>query len=89
MPENAITRIRISSFQMDTQLCNLSSHVALFLVLHIVIFVALIHPIQWTIANPVGADQPAKCQKKTAGGNTGRSLVLVHLPDGVLYILPV
>ena len=25
----------------------------------------LIHPIQWTIANPVGADRPAKRQKKS------------------------
>ena len=32
---------------------------------YIVYFIALIHPIQWTIANPVSADQPAKCQKKT------------------------
>ena len=29
-------------------------------------FIALIHPIQWTIANPVGADRPAKRQKKTS-----------------------
>ena len=28
-------------------------------------FIALIHPIQWTIANPVGADRPAKRQKKS------------------------
>ena len=34
-------------------------------------FIALIHPIQWTIANPVGADQPAKCQKKTSCVSTG------------------
>ena len=27
-------------------------------------FIALIHPIQWTIAYPVGADRPAKHQKK-------------------------
>ena len=30
-----------------------------------VIFIALIHPIQWTIAYPVGADRPAKRQKKS------------------------
>ena len=30
------------------------------------IFIALIHPIQWTIANPVGADRPAKRQKKSS-----------------------
>ena len=29
-------------------------------------FIALIHPIQWTIANPVGADRPAKRQKKSS-----------------------
>ena len=29
-------------------------------------FIALIHPIQWTIAYPVGADRPAKRQKKTS-----------------------
>ena len=34
-------------------------------------FIALIHPIQWTIANPVGADRPAKRQKKTSCVNTG------------------
>ena len=26
----------------------------------------LIHPIQWTIANPVGAERPAKRQKKSS-----------------------
>ena len=30
------------------------------------IFIALIHPIQWTIALPVGATGPAKRQKKTS-----------------------
>ena len=34
-------------------------------------FIALIHPIQWTIAYPVGADQPAKRQKKTSCVSTG------------------
>ena len=29
-------------------------------------FIALIHPIQWTIALLVGATGPAKCQKKTS-----------------------
>ena len=29
-------------------------------------FIALIHPIQWTFANPVGADRPAKRQKKSS-----------------------
>ena len=35
------------------------------------IFIALIHPIQWTIAKPVGADRPAKRQKKTSCVSTG------------------
>ena len=26
-------------------------------------FIALIHPVQWTIANPVGVDRPTKRQK--------------------------
>ena len=34
-------------------------------------FIALIHPIQWTIANPVGTDRPAKHQKKTSCVSTG------------------
>ena len=34
-------------------------------------FIALIHPIQWTIAYPVGADRPAKRQKKTSCVSTG------------------
>ena len=37
-------------------------------------FIALIHPIQWTIAYPVGADRPAKRQKKTSCVTTGRSV---------------
>ena len=28
-------------------------------------FIALIHPIEWTIVNPVGADRPAKRLKKS------------------------
>ena len=35
-------------------------------------FIALIHPIQWTIANSVGADRPAKRQKKTSCVSTGQ-----------------
>ena len=34
-------------------------------------FIALIHPIQWTIAIPVGVDWPAKHQKKTSCVSTG------------------
>ena len=36
-------------------------------------FIALIHPIQWTIAYPVGADLPAKRQKKTSCVSTGQA----------------
>ena len=36
-----------------------------------ILFIALIHPIQWTIANPVGTDRPAKRQKKTSCVSTG------------------
>ena len=36
-------------------------------------FIALIHPIQWTIAFPVGADRPAKRQKKTSCVSTGQA----------------
>ena len=36
-------------------------------------FIALIHPIQWTIANPVGTDRPAKRQKKTSCVSTGQT----------------
>ena len=31
-----------------------------------IVFIAFIHPIQWTIALPVGATGPAKRQKKTS-----------------------
>ena len=47
-------------------------------------FIALIHPIQWTIANRVGADRPAKRQKKTSCVSTGHpvpvlcTLQMVH-----------
>ena len=36
-------------------------------------FIALIHPIQWTIAYLVGADRPAKRQKKTSCVSTGQT----------------
>ena len=36
-------------------------------------FIALIHPIQWTIANPGGADRPAKRQKKMSCVSTGQA----------------
>ena len=36
-------------------------------------FIALIHPIQWTIAYPVGADRPAKRQKKTSCVSIGQA----------------
>ena len=37
------------------------------------IFIALIHPIQWTITYPVGADRPAKRQKKTSCISNGQA----------------
>ena len=36
-------------------------------------FIALIHPIQWTIAYPVDADRPAKRQKKMSCVSTGQA----------------
>ena len=36
-------------------------------------FIALIHPIQLTIAYPVGADRPAKRQKKTSCVSTSQA----------------
>ena len=38
-----------------------------------ILFIALIHPIQWTIANPVGSDRPAKHQKKMSCVSTGQA----------------
>ena len=53
-------------------------------------FIALIHPIQWTIAYPVGADRPAKLQKKTSCVATSWPVrSTVHSPDGASYFLPV
>ena len=43
----------------------------LLILSHNYVFIVLIHPIQWTIVNPVGADQPAKRQKKTSCVSTG------------------
>ena len=55
-----------------------------------IIFIELILPIQWTIANPVGVDRPAKCQKKTSCVSTGWPVrSTVHSPDGASYFLPV
>ena len=36
-------------------------------------FITLIHPIQWTIANMISVDRPAKCQKKTSCVSTGQA----------------
>ena len=57
-----------------TSLCNLSlacQHIKWKEILEInqkeiEDFIALIHPIPWTVANPVGADRLAKHQKKTS-----------------------
>ena len=52
------------------------------------IFIALIHPIQWTIALPVGATGPAKRQKKTSciSYRQDRSQS-VHSPGGASYFI--
>ena len=51
-------------------------------------FIALIHPIQWTIALPVGATGPAKRQKKTSciyyQHDRSQS---VHSPGGASYFI--
>ena len=56
---------------------------------HVLIhFIALIHPIQWTIALPVGATGPAKRQKKTSciyyWQDRSQS---VHSPGGASYFI--
>ena len=52
------------------------------------VFIALIHPIQWTIALPVGATGPAKRQKKTSCiyYRQDRSQS-VHSPGGASYFI--
>ena len=56
--------------------------------LKIGVFIALIHPIQWTIALPVGATGPAKRQKKTSCiyYRQDRSQS-VHSPGGASYFI--
>ena len=51
-------------------------------------FIALIHPIQWTIALPVGVTGPAKRQKKTSCiyYRQDRSQS-VHSPGGASYFI--
>ena len=54
-----------------------------------VIFIALIHPIQWTIAKPVGADRPAKRQKKTSCVSTGWPvpvLCICQVAHGIYFL---
>ena len=60
----------------------------MFVVLGCFIFIALIHPIQWTIALPVGATGPAKRQKKTSCiyYRQDRSQS-VHSPGGASYFI--
>ena len=53
------------------------------------IFIALIHPIQWTIAKPVGADRPAKRQKKTSCVSTGWPvpvLCICQVAHGIYFL---
>ena len=47
-------------------------------------FIALIHPIQWTIANPVSADRPTKRQKKTSCVSTGWPVPVLCTPQMAL-----
>ena len=80
--------IIIFSLQINVVILPLNCIVlVLYLYIH---FFALIHPIQWTIANPVSAAWPAKisekdglCFHRPAGPST------VHLPGGASYFLPV
>ena len=44
-------------------------------------FIALIHPIQWTIANPVVRDRPAKRQKKMSYVTTGWPVPVLCTPQ--------
>ena len=53
-------------------------------------FIALIHPIQWTIALPVGTTGPDKRQKKTSCiYNRQDPSQSVHSLGGASYFLPV
>ena len=50
-------------------------------------FIALIHPIQLTIANPVSADRPAKRQKDALCRHRPAGPSSVHSPGGASYFL--
>ena len=67
-----ITHDNVFSCMLST---NFSIHPAIFLqgfIFLVYIFIALIHPIQWTITNPVGTDRLTKHQKKMSCVSTGR-----------------
>ena len=51
------------------------------------ILIVLIHPIQWTIANSVSADRPAKQQKKVILFSHRLAGHTVYSPDGASYFL--
>ena len=50
-------------------------------------FIVLIHPTQWTIAIPVGADRPPKQQKNHTGFPPVGPASTVHSLGGALYFL--
>ena len=53
------------------------------------VFIGLIHPTQWTIANLVSADQPAKQQKSRPVSPPASRSNTVYSPGGASYFLPV
>ena len=50
----------------------------------LLLFIALIHPIQWTIANLVGVDRPAKTEKVVLCFHR-LACPTVHSPGGASY----
>ena len=65
---------QIMYVDQDMHYCHMDWFKLRYMMAHIIyIFIALIHPIQWTIAYPVGADRPAKRQKKTSCVSTGQA----------------
>ena len=77
----AILNFRIFTKNGKTQICLYLLNRARYIdfvkifdpqdILRNILFIALIHPSQWTIANPVGIDRPAKRQKKMPCVSTG------------------
>ena len=61
------------TFDLDIVTLTISIFSGQYLKIKKRFFIALIHPIQWTNAYPVGADRPAKRQKKTSCVSTGQA----------------